>query len=97
MQTVSVGKLKSDLNRYLEDVKSGEEVLIKERNRTIAKIVPMDDDDEEENELAQLVAEGILRPPEITELPDSFWDEMELADVSMETVVKAITDEREED
>ncbi len=97
MQTVSVGKLKSDLNRYLEDVKSGEEVLIRERNRTIAKIVPMDDDDEEEKELAQLVAEGILSPPEISELPDSFWDEMELADVSLETVVKAITDEREED
>jgi antitoxin (DNA-binding transcriptional repressor) of toxin-antitoxin stability system len=94
MQTVSVGKLRSDLNRYLEDVKSGEEVLIKERNRTIAKIVPMDNDDDDE--LAQLVAEGVLSPPKISKIPDSFWDE-ELPDISLETVVKAITDEREED
>ncbi len=95
MQTVSVGKLRSDLNRYLEDVKSGEEVLIKERNRTIAKIVPMDNDDDDD-ELAQLVAEGVLSPPKISKIPDSFWDE-ELPDISLETVVKAITDEREED
>lgn len=96
MQTVSVGKLRSDLNRYLEDVKGGEEVLIKERNRTIAKIVPMSDDDEE-NELAQLVAEGILSPPEISELPDSFWEQTDLADISLEAIVKVIRDERDED
>lgn len=96
MQTVSVGKLKSDLNRYLEDVKGGEEVLIKERNRTIAKIVPVIELDEEEEELAQLVAEGILRAPKISKIPDSFWDE-ELPDIPLERVVKAITDEREED
>ncbi|HSK74798.1 MAG TPA: type II toxin-antitoxin system Phd/YefM family antitoxin [Pyrinomonadaceae bacterium] len=95
MQTVSVGELKNKLGRYLEDVKRGEEVLIQESDRTIAKIVPMNGNDYESEE-AELVAAGVLTAPKVSEIPDSFWEE-ELPDIELETAVKAITDEREED
>jgi prevent-host-death family protein len=95
MQTVNVGELKNGLNRYLENVKRGEEIEIREHNRPIAKLVPLIENDYE-NEEAELMALGLLSPPKLSKLPDSFWDD-ELPDINLETVVKVITDERKED
>ena len=41
MKSVSVKQLQEDLNRYLDEARAGEEVLIKERNKPVVKLVPM--------------------------------------------------------
>ncbi len=40
MKTVSVKQLQNDLGRYLDEVRAGEEVVIKDRNKPVAKIIP---------------------------------------------------------
>src|SRR5262245_54185066 len=41
MKSVSVKQLQNDLNRYLDEARAGEEVLIKERNKPIVKLVSL--------------------------------------------------------
>ena len=41
MQTVPVAKLKATLSEFLAKVKAGEEVIVTERGKPIAKIVPL--------------------------------------------------------
>lgn len=70
MTTVGIAELKAKLSEYLAMVKGGEEILITERGKPIAKMVqaePMDD------ELERLVRKGIVRPP-TKPLPDDFFD-----------------------
>ncbi len=40
MKTTTVSKLKASLSEYLRSVKAGEEVLVTERGRPIAKLTP---------------------------------------------------------
>ena len=40
MKTATVSKLKASLSEYLRQVKAGEEVLVTERGRPIAKLAP---------------------------------------------------------
>ncbi|HWP43162.1 MAG TPA: type II toxin-antitoxin system prevent-host-death family antitoxin [Blastocatellia bacterium] len=76
MRAVGIADLKNNLSRYLNEVRAGEEVLIKDRDRPIARIVPVSAADEEESELLALAAAGKVRLPETTEpLPESFWTE----------------------
>ena len=40
MKSVSVKELKDDVGRYLDEVLAGEELVIKQRNKPVAKIIP---------------------------------------------------------
>ncbi|MGH9836563.1 MAG: type II toxin-antitoxin system Phd/YefM family antitoxin [Blastocatellia bacterium] len=40
MRSVTVKELKDDVGRYLDEVLAGEEVVIKDRNKPVAKILP---------------------------------------------------------
>lgn len=62
MRTVNVAQLKNQLSKYLRFAKSGEEVVIRDRNLPIAKLVPFTADDASDEEL-KLVAAGKLRLP----------------------------------
>lgn len=64
MRSVNVAKLKNNLSKYLRFAKSGEEVVIRERNLPIAKLVPFSSGDASEEEL-KLVAAGKMRLPEV--------------------------------
>jgi antitoxin (DNA-binding transcriptional repressor) of toxin-antitoxin stability system len=64
MKTVNVAELKSQLSAYLSYVKGGEEILVKERNKPIAKIVPLNTTDADQ-QLVALASAGILKLPEI--------------------------------
>ena len=63
--------MKNRLSTYLNEVREGEEILVRDRNRPIAKIVPLSHADLEAQERA-LIASGFLRPAE-GPLPASFW------------------------
>jgi antitoxin (DNA-binding transcriptional repressor) of toxin-antitoxin stability system len=94
MRTVNVAKLKDQLSRYLTFAKSGEEVVIRERNLPVAKLVPFSAEDADAQELT-LVAAGKLRLPRVR------LDLKELLRVPTGTVkgnkaIQAVTAEREE-
>jgi prevent-host-death family protein len=63
MRTTGIAELKASLSETLARVKAGEEVLVTEHGRPIARIVPLSSAAPEEA-TAELVRTGILRAPE---------------------------------
>ena len=73
MRSVNIADLKNNLSRYLNEVRQGEEVLVRDRNLPIAKIVPLSTDDED-GELLALAAKGLISLPEKTKgFPKDFF------------------------
>jgi antitoxin (DNA-binding transcriptional repressor) of toxin-antitoxin stability system len=64
MRSVNVAELKDQLSKYLTFAKGGEEVLIRDRNLPVAKLVPFSAEGADEQEL-KLVAAGKLRLPKV--------------------------------
>ena len=95
MRTTNIAELKTHLSSFLADVKRGEEILISERNKPIAKIVPLHNTQDFSAEELALAAAGVLRLPEQQSLPESFWKEKRPA-VTSEAAIKAVLDERDE-
>jgi prevent-host-death family protein len=62
MVSVNVAELKNRLSKYLTFVKGGEEIVIRDRNLPVAKLVPFSADESSEEELL-LVAAGKMRLP----------------------------------
>jgi len=54
--------LKARLSAHIKMVKNGEEVLVCDRNKPVARIVPCPLEDESERE-RRLIARGIMTPP----------------------------------
>lgn len=95
MRTVNVAKLKDHLSKYLAFAKSGEEVVIRDRNLPVAKLVPFLAEGADAQEL-KLVAAGKLR------LPKSQLDVKELLKLPTGAVkgnraIQAIVAERAEE
>jgi prevent-host-death family protein len=63
MKTANIADLKNNLSRYLVAVQQGEEVLVKDRDKPVAKIVPIRLADDETAELTALAAEGKVSLP----------------------------------
>jgi len=62
MRSVNVAELKNRLSKYLTFARAGEEVVIRDRNLPIAKLVPFSAEGADDQELL-LVAAGKLRLP----------------------------------
>ncbi len=62
MRSVNVAELKNQLSRYLAFAKEGEEIVIRDRNLPVAKLVPFSAEEASEEELL-LVASGKMRMP----------------------------------
>ena len=62
MRSVNVAELKDRLSKYLGFAKDGEEIVIRDRNLPVAKLVPFFDEEGSEEELL-LVAAGKMRLP----------------------------------
>lgn len=95
MRTTNIADLKNDLSAHLERVRAGEELLVKDRNRPIAKLVPLSSGEDLGAGEMELAAAGIIRPP-TQSLPDSFR-KMPAPQVSFADAVAAVTSERDED
>ena len=57
---VGVRELKNNLSRYLERVSDGDEVIVTDHGRPVARLSSIDDGTDK---LAILVAAGLVRPP----------------------------------
>src|SRR5580704_10058256 len=64
MRSVNVAELKNRLSKYLTFAKGGEEVVIRDRNLPVAKLVPFSAEGADDQELI-LVAAGKLRLPSV--------------------------------
>jgi prevent-host-death family protein len=61
MKKASVSELKSSLSEFLLGVKNGEEVLVTERGRPVARLVPALEAESADERKKRLVRAGILR------------------------------------
>jgi prevent-host-death family protein len=80
MRTATISQAKNRLSELLVHVKRGETVLILERDRPIARIVPLEASERaDEQRLADLERRGIIRrapsPPRKTLPPPIDWPE----------------------
>jgi prevent-host-death family protein len=62
MRTVNISDLKARLSAHIQYVRDGEELLVCDRNKPVARIVPCSTDDEPERE-RRLIARGVMTPP----------------------------------
>ena len=61
MKSVNVAELKNRLSAYLGEVRAGREILVRDRQTPIARIVPVTRDANDDEELRRLAAEGKVR------------------------------------
>jgi len=66
MKRVSITDLKAKLSEHLAAVRSGEEVIVTDRGRPVARLGPVEGVREMESRLASLLRAGRLRPPTAT-------------------------------
>lgn len=95
MRSVNVAELKNRLSKYITFAKSGEEVVIRDRNLPVAKLIPFSAEGADDQELV-LVAAGKMRLPkarlsvrELLKIPTG--------NVSGNKAIQAVLVDREED
>lgn len=73
LKSAPVSKIKGTLSQYLADVKAGEEVVVTERGKPIAKIVPISNRSLSDSDyLSDLARQGLARVGS-GKLPEDFW------------------------
>ena len=98
MKSVNVAELKNKLSAYLEEVEKGEEVVVKNRRKAVARILPVDAGKSLDDDWA-LAAEGKLRMPEVG-MTKKFLDRFlayRMPPVTTGTSVEAVVSDRDED
>ena len=92
MQTVKIGELKAQLSAYLQRVQDGEEVLVCDRSKPVARIVPVGMNERSDRE-RRLIARGILVPA--AEKKPRSWPQPP-GNVSRELMERVWREERED-
>jgi prevent-host-death family protein len=93
MKTVNIGELKNHLSGYLQYVKNGDEIVIKDRSIPVARILPFRHGTEWDRE-EQLVASGALKMPEEAMDWSEFFSLTPAGNVSQELAVQVAIDSR---
>lgn len=65
MRRVSISVLKAKLSEHLKAVKAGEEVVVTDRGRPVARLAPIPDHGDRESRVRMLVRTGQARPPDL--------------------------------
>jgi len=92
MRSTNIADLRNRLTQYLREVREGEEIIVCDRNRPIAKIVPLALDDDAQR--TELVAAGLLRPAS-RRLSPGFW-RLRRPPIDIGVAVAALSAERDE-
>ena len=98
MRTVNIAELKKGLSAYLQEVRAGEEFIVRDRNLPVARLIPLAPVDVSSEEM-ELVAAGKLRLPSGTFDEESFWrgePGKPLSPKKARAVRRAVSDDREE-
>ena len=94
MRSVNVAALKNQLSKYLTFAKAGEEIVIRERNLPVAKLVPLSAEGADGEEL-KLIAAGKMRPPK-SRLDVKRLSKIRAGKVAGNKAIRAILADREE-
>ena len=94
MRTVNVAELKNHLSKYLTFAKGGEEIVIRDRNLPVAKLIPFSSDAASDEELL-LVAAGKLRIPKASLKVDELL-KIPTGSVESSGAIQTLLDDREE-
>lgn len=94
MKSARVSELKASLSKYLARVKAGEELLVTERGRPVAKLVPVPQNEQPEPERLVLLERRGLLSIGRGRLPKNFWDRPLPKDTG-DSVLKALLEERD--
>src|SRR5215813_7527331 len=95
MKAVNIAELKNRLSAYLNEVKRGEEILVRDRNKPVARIIPLNRVETADDNLPALAAAGKVRLGEGI-LGDDFW-KIPAPRLANEVLRKVLEEEREED
>lgn len=95
MKSVNIAELKNHLSAYLNEVKAGEEILVRDRNQPVARIVRLALSSDEDDELLALASQGKLRLGK-GRVEESFW-QMPAPRVPAAALRRAVDQERDED
>lgn len=93
MKTAAVSEVKARLSEYLNQVKAGAEVLITDRGRPVARLVPISRPGDLDESLARMEKQGLIRlgPGKLSK---DFWRIPRPEDPEG-LVLKALLEERE--
>ena len=94
MQTTTVSQLKMSMSAYLRQVKAGEELLITEHGRPVARLLPVADLASLPEHLADMEKKGLLKRAEKS-LSADFWTLPRPSDPQA-TVRSAVLQERKQ-
>lgn len=94
MKTAAITELKAKLSQYIDQVKAGAEVLITDRGRPVARLVPISTAGRPREFLRRMEKQGILRLGS-GKLPKGFWSLKRPPD-PQNLVRQALLDEREQ-
>ena len=94
MKIAAVSKLKAYLSDYLNQVKAGTEVLITDRGKPVARLVPISRTKAVGESLARMEKQGLIKLGS-GKLPKNFWT-MPRPEDPQGLVLKALLEEREE-
>lgn len=72
MRRVPITELKARLSEHLEAVKAGEEIVVTDRGRPVARLTPVTGEGQDDARIAELVRASLARPP-LAPLSDGFW------------------------
>jgi prevent-host-death family protein len=93
MKTAAVSELKARLSEYLNHVEAGMEVLITDRGRPVARLVPIPRSKDFKGSLVRMEKQGLIRLGP-GKLPKDFW-RMARPEDPESSVLKALLEERE--
>lgn len=94
MKTVNISNLKARLSAHIQAVKDGEEVLVCDRNKPVARIVPVELENRSRRE-QRLIARGVLTPPLKRRSLSASWPEPP-GNVSDEVMQQVLRKERQD-
>jgi prevent-host-death family protein len=93
MRSTNIADLRNRLTQYLQEVRAGEEIIVRDRQRPIAKIVPFTVEGDDADDAA-LVAGGLMRKGSGS-IPVSFW-KARRSRMTLQTAVAALGADRDE-
>jgi prevent-host-death family protein len=93
MKTVNIAELKAQLSAHIQLVRDGEEVMVCDRNKPVARIIPCRLEEHSEQE-QRLIAGGVLTPPLNKRRRSVSWPEPP-GKVSDEVIEQVWREERE--
>ncbi len=95
MESAAISEFKARISEYIGRVKAGEEILVTERGKPVARVVPVYCGDDMDAQLLHMEKEGLIRRGK-NRLTGDYWKLKKNADPGG-SILKALMDEREEE